>query len=105
RTFSLACGWRRTKLSLISSWRSVARVPIHHYNLRTLSPSSPLLPPARSPSACKLQAWMPTAGWGGVLLLYLPDDGAAGLVGRLVGLDERLRSAPTVVAASSIRYC
>ena len=32
-------------------------------------------------------------------------EGGAGLVERLLGLDDRWSSAPTVVAASSIRDC
>ena len=56
-------------------------------------------------SACKLQAWMPTAAWGGFQFLDSHEDGAAGLVGRMVGLEDRWSSAPRVVAASSIRDC
>src|SRR5262245_12079646 len=37
RSFSSACEWRRTRRNSISSWRSVARVPIRHYNPRTRS--------------------------------------------------------------------
>ena len=62
-------------------------------------------PAATRFSACKLQPLMLTAAWGGFQFFDSREDGAAGLVERLVGLDERLRSAPTVVAASSIRYC
>src|SRR5262249_9969176 len=35
RSSSFACEWRRTRRSLISSWRSVARVPSRRYNPRT----------------------------------------------------------------------
>src|SRR5215831_14889477 len=55
-------------------------------------------------SACKLQAWMLTVAWGGFQFFDPREDGAEGLVGQMLDLD-RLRSAPTVVAASSIRYC
>jgi hypothetical protein len=48
---------------------------------------------------------MLTAAWGGFQFFDSREDGAAGLVERLVGLDERLSSAPAVVAASSIKYC
>src|SRR5262245_1120541 len=37
RSSSFACEWRRTRRSLISSWRSVARVPTRHHNPRTRS--------------------------------------------------------------------
>src|SRR6516165_6218846 len=37
RSFSSACEWRRTRRNSISSWRSVGRVPIRHYNPRTRS--------------------------------------------------------------------
>src|SRR5262249_6136935 len=37
RSSSSACEWRRTRRNSISSWRSVGRVPIRHYNPRTRS--------------------------------------------------------------------
>src|SRR5262249_27541658 len=40
RPASPACEWRRTRRNSISSWPSVARVPIRHYNLGTRSKAS-----------------------------------------------------------------
>src|SRR5215831_15141200 len=37
RSSSFACEWRRIRRSLISSWRSVARVPTRRHNPRTRS--------------------------------------------------------------------